>query len=232
MASKYNIFYCGGRPWLSGKWMERTGSDPHGIRIMTEKDQIYPIFIENLYFAAGNILKQDLLSLGGDAVVHKFFVNAKVEHGDVLLLGTAKHYRYLQTKMYAQHWGLKELGEDLRVVMENLLLYREYMAEKEGQPKTGQPPTVRKRVLPSTAAAAGALEEVTEEVAVHLPIRPDTEPGHPYPGWIPLEELMTRLPLNRAKNEGFIPITILGLDANRENSEYFFPTISRGYVIL
>lgn len=128
MERKYNIFYCGGGIWRSSdsrEWMQKTSSDPSGIRIMMEKDQIYPIFVTNVYFGAGNILKQDLLSLGGDVAVHKFFVNAKQEYGNIILLGTAKHYRLLQTKMYAQHWGLKELAEELKIVMENLLYYRE-----------------------------------------------------------------------------------------------------------
>ena len=128
MEKDSNMFYCGEGIWKaadSKKWMELTGSDPHGIRIMMEKDQIYPIYMTNIYFGAGNILKQDMLSLGGDVVVHKFFVNGKEERGDVLLLGTAKHYRLLQTKMYAQHWGLKELAGDLKILMENLLTYRQ-----------------------------------------------------------------------------------------------------------
>lgn len=123
-----NIFYCGEGVWkaeASKGWMELTGSDPHGIRIMMEKDQIYPIFVTNIYFGAGNILKQDMLSLGGDVVVHKFFVNGKMESGSIVLLGTAKQYRLLQTKMYAQHWGLKELAEDLKIIIENLKTYRE-----------------------------------------------------------------------------------------------------------
>lgn len=123
-----NIFYCGEGVWkaeTSKGWMELTGSDPHGIRIMMEKDQIYPIFVTNIYFGAGNILKQDMLSLGGDVVVHKFFVNGKMESGSIVLLGTAKQYRLLQTKMYAQHWGLKELAEDLKIIIENLKTYRE-----------------------------------------------------------------------------------------------------------
>lgn len=123
-----NIFYCGEGVWKAGAskgWMELTGSDPHGIRIMMEKDQIYPIFVTNIYFGAGNILKQDMLSLGGDVVVHKFFVNGKMESGSIVLLGTAKQYRLLQTKMYAQHWGLKELAEDLKIIIENLKTYRE-----------------------------------------------------------------------------------------------------------
>ena len=78
-----------------------------------------------LHFGAGNILKQDMLSLGGDVVVHKFFVNGKMESGSIVLLGTAKQYRLLQTKMYAQHWGLKELAEDLKIIIENLKTYRE-----------------------------------------------------------------------------------------------------------
>ncbi len=158
MKRECTIFYCGEGIWDSLEWMEKTGSDPYGIRIMTEKNQIYPIYIENMYFAAGNIIKQDLLSLGGDAVVHKFFVNAKKEYGNVLLLGTAKHYRMLQTKMYAQHWGLKELGAELRIIMENLLYHRDHRQES----------------LEQTTSAEISIDFTglsTEEIMKQLPLR-------------------------------------------------------------
>ena len=192
MEREYNIFYCGEGIWKasdSRTWMEKAGSDPNGIRIMMEKDQIYPIYVSNVYFGAGNILKQDLLSLGGDVVLHKFFVNAKKEYGDILLLGTAKHYRLLQTKMYAQHWGLKELSEDLKIIMENMIFYR------ESDMLTG-------------------IEE--------------TENGIPFSPGISVEEAMKKLPLLRARKSGFKTLYVLDFENYKK---YFYPALSRGYLI-
>jgi hypothetical protein len=200
-----NIFYCGEGVWKaepSKGWMELTGSDPHGIRIMMEKDQIYPIFVTNIYFGAGNILKQDMLSLGGDVVVHKFFVNGKMESGSIILLGTAKQYRMLQTKMYAQHWGLKELAEDLKIVMENLKTYRELYE-------------LDLNLSSSFNLDLSGIDFSQKESAI--------------------EEVIKNLPLNRAKNEGFVILSLEKIPSEFTEAQIkkmlFFPAISRGYYI-
>ncbi len=205
MKKDYNIFYCGEGVWKAGAskgWMELTGSDPHGIRIMMERDQIYPIFVTNIYFGAGNILKQDMLSLGGDVVVHKFFVNGKMESGSIVLLGTAKHYRLFQTKMYVQHWGLKELAEDLKIVMENLKTYRE-LDETD------------LNVSSSFNLDLSGINFSQKEPAI--------------------EEVMKKLPLNRAKNEGFVKLSLEKIPSEFIEAQIkkalSFPAISRGYYI-
>jgi len=40
-----------------------------------------------------------MLSLGGDAIVHKNVINCKVENSDIILLGTKKHYELLLQKL-------------------------------------------------------------------------------------------------------------------------------------
>ncbi len=206
-----NIFFCGEGIWKakhSKEWMEKTGSDPHGIRIMMEKDQIYPIFITNIYFGAGNILKQDMLSLGGDVVVHKFFVNGKMESGSIVILGTAKQYRFLQTKMYAQHWGLKELAEDLKILVENIKTYRE-MDE-----------------MVTDNVATDFDEQFSEIDLSKLDLTQKKSI---------IEEVMAKLPLNRAKKVGFISIPIekfnFGLTEMEKKEMLFYPAISRGYYL-
>lgn len=129
---KRSIFYCGPEIWPAAKsqmWMDMTGCDAKGVAIMMEKDQIYPIYISNIYFGAGNILKQDMLSIGGDVVVHKYFINGREERGDIVILGTAKQIRQLRIKMRTQHWGLKELSEEVKIVMDNLNRWRRGLDE-------------------------------------------------------------------------------------------------------
>ena len=212
-----NIFYCGEGVWkadASKGWMELTGSDPHGIRIMMEKDQIYPIFVTNIYFGAGNILKQDMLSLGGDVVVHKFFVNGKMESSSIVLLGTAKQYRLLQTKMYAQHWGLKELAGDLKIIMENLKTYREL--DEADQNFDSE--------LSSDSASNLSLSFNLNLSEIDFNKKESA-----------IEEAMKNLPLNRAKNEGFVKLSLEKIPPKFTEAQIkkmlFFPAISRGYYI-
>jgi len=118
----FNLFYCGGGLWNARPWLELTKADTGGIVIMEKKAEILPVYVENLYCAAANILKQELLSLGGELAVYRYAVNCKVEYGDVLILATSKQYRLLYKKLAMQYWKLKELGQELRIVINNISL--------------------------------------------------------------------------------------------------------------
>jgi len=133
----FNLFYCGDGLWDARPWLEWTKSDEGGIAIMEKKANILPIYVENLYCGAANILKQELLSLGGELAVHKYAVNCKVEYGDVLILATNKQYRLLYKKLAMQHWKLKNLGQELKIVLNNTLAAnkQEIQKVKESQYK-------------------------------------------------------------------------------------------------
>lgn len=118
----FNAFYCGSGLWDARPWLEGTKSDIGGIAIMEKKANILPVYVENVYCGAANILKQELLSLGGELSVHKYAVNCKVEYGDVLILATYKQYRLLYRKLAMQHWKLKDLGQELKLIINNILL--------------------------------------------------------------------------------------------------------------
>ena len=100
------------------KEVENVGADLSTISIFTAKGRIMPIKVYDVSPAAANILKQEMLSLGGDAIVHRNAINCKIEKSDVLLLGTPRHYRYLKDKLaYMPYWGLKEIGELIVSIM-------------------------------------------------------------------------------------------------------------------
>lgn len=99
---------------------ESIGPDSMGLKIMLEKERIYPLYLKDVKTPVANILKQSMLSLGGEAVVARGSVNLGVEKTDVLLLGTVKQYKSLRPKLSYQPWGLKKLGEDLEHFLQNL----------------------------------------------------------------------------------------------------------------
>lgn len=100
--------------------MRMIGPDPAGTELMLDKARIYPLYLQGVKSAAANILKQQMLSLGGEAVVGRWVVNSAREESDVLLLGTAKHYRALTDKLSGQPWGLQEAGARLGTILEGL----------------------------------------------------------------------------------------------------------------
>lgn len=97
---------------------ESIGPDIIGTNIMLEKERIHPVYVKEVKSPAANVLKQSMLSLGGEAVVSRGTVNLAAEKTDILLLGTVKQYKALCPKLIKQPWGLKKLGERLERLLQ------------------------------------------------------------------------------------------------------------------
>ena len=96
------------------------GVDNRAIEIMAGKCFIIPVKLYSVDCVHANILKQEMLSLGGEAAVNKEIYALKKKKTDVLILGTAKQYKYLISKLIIQPFiGLKKLGQDLNEALKN-----------------------------------------------------------------------------------------------------------------
>lgn len=82
--------------------MEKIGADPRGIEIMAPKGILRAVKLEGVGFAAANILKQEMLAKGGEAVLARSIYYGDKESTDVLLLGTLGHYSELIAKLRLQ----------------------------------------------------------------------------------------------------------------------------------
>jgi dihydropteroate synthase len=82
--------------------MEKIGASPPGVKIMTPKASFRIVKLEGLNFAAANILKQEMLSRGGDVVTSRSVYTTKESDSDVLLLGTLRQYDDLLAKLRMQ----------------------------------------------------------------------------------------------------------------------------------
>jgi len=91
--------------------MRKIGVTQEGITLMVPKYIFKTIKLNDVRNATANILKQEMLSLGGEAAVHKYVVNCKVEKTDVLLAGTLRIYTKLIQKLKMQVLDLREIGE-------------------------------------------------------------------------------------------------------------------------
>lgn len=100
--------------------LERIGVDPAGIARMLPKLELLPILVPRLRPAAANILKQELLSLGGDAAVARGTVACSIDTTDVLLIGTRKQLTGLCAKLAQQPFGLAALAEQVRQLLATL----------------------------------------------------------------------------------------------------------------
>ena len=93
--------------------IERTESDPEGVGIMTRKGRIYPIRLSGVSLKAAPLLKQELLSVGGDAAHARGVADHSVESSPVVLLATWGQYRRLIPKLKRQPFRLKELADEV-----------------------------------------------------------------------------------------------------------------------
>lgn len=88
--------------------MEKVGASVPGMKIMMPKASFRVIKVEGLNFAAANIIKQEMLARGGEAVISRQVYSTKDVDSDVLLLGTERHYQDLLRKLRVQPF--KSLG--------------------------------------------------------------------------------------------------------------------------
>ncbi|MCD6080419.1 MAG: dihydropteroate synthase [Candidatus Omnitrophica bacterium] len=97
----------------------KIGVHPSGIKIMTPKAQSLIIKIDNISTISANVLKQEMLSLGGEVAVSQGTISGKDRRTSCILIGSLRHYRDLILKLKYQPWGLKELAGKIQEVIKN-----------------------------------------------------------------------------------------------------------------
>lgn len=100
--------------------LERIGVDPAGISRMVPKLEQHALLVPQVKAAAANILKQEMLSLGGDAAVTRGTVACSVATTDVLLIGSRKHLLALCNKLKGQPFGLQTMATEISTVLQTL----------------------------------------------------------------------------------------------------------------
>lgn len=98
--------------------LQRVAVDGYGIVEMVPKMRTLCVHLPQLACRQANILKQEMLSLGGDAAVARGTVACSIDRTDCVLIGTAKQLRRLCVKLKVQPFGLPALAEELNRLME------------------------------------------------------------------------------------------------------------------
>ncbi len=94
--------------------MTEIGVDPAGISLMSPKAAGRAVRLEGLSAWQANLLKQEMLSLGGDAAVHRGAIDCSAPTTAALLMGSVKHFRALLDKLAAQPPTMRLIGEEVR----------------------------------------------------------------------------------------------------------------------
>lgn len=100
--------------------------DPAGIGMMAGKMLTRCVKLHNLQCRQANILKQEMLALGGDAAVARGTVACSIDSTDVILIGTDKQLHRLCNKLAPQPFGLPALAAELSQILSHVVLPPRY----------------------------------------------------------------------------------------------------------
>jgi dihydropteroate synthase len=99
--------------------MKRVGVDPTGVKLMEGKTLHLNLKVEGIEPRTANLLKQELLSLGGDVAVDGRGLDCSAKQTDAILMGTQKHFEKLILKLES-YPNLHPLGQSIKETLKNI----------------------------------------------------------------------------------------------------------------
>jgi len=100
--------------------IQKIGSDPQSIEIMAPKTVSKVIKLENVVLQDAIIIKQDMLSIGGEVAVPKNTFELHEKTGDILIIGTLKQLNELVEKLNRHYPRLKNIAKELAVLLKDV----------------------------------------------------------------------------------------------------------------
>lgn len=125
------------RPGAIMSEMKRLGAEEAGIRRMVPKSIGLVIKLHAVRTPAALILKEEMLSKGGDAAIHRDCITGKVDRSDVLLMGSEAVFNRVTADLHAQPFDLPGIAEEIRKAIRNY----------QGQPTMPRLPKMGERTL-------------------------------------------------------------------------------------
>lgn len=100
--------------------IQKIGSDPKSIEIMAPKAISKVIKVENVLLQDAIIIKQDMLSIGGEVAIPKDAFELKEKRADILVMGTIKQLHELVEKLNRHYPRIKNIAEELLVLLNDI----------------------------------------------------------------------------------------------------------------
>ena len=101
--------------------IKKIGSDPYSIEIMAPKAISKLIKMENVILQDAIIIKQDMLSIGGEVAVPKNTFELNEKKASILIIGTIKQLNELVIKLNRHYPRLKKISNELSLILKDLL---------------------------------------------------------------------------------------------------------------
>ena len=102
------------------KEIQNIGSDPNSIDIMAPKAIFKVIKLEQVVLQDAIIIKQDMLSLGGEVAIPRDAFELKKNPADILVMGTITELRELVGKLQRHYPRLQTIAAELAVILEEI----------------------------------------------------------------------------------------------------------------
>lgn len=100
--------------------IQKIGSDPQGIDIMAPKAISKVIKLEDVVLQDAVIIKQDMLSIGGEVAVPKNTFGTHEETGDILVIGTLKQLNDLVEKLGRHYSRLGNIAHEIENILKEV----------------------------------------------------------------------------------------------------------------
>ncbi len=102
------------------KEIQTIGSDPKSFDIMAPKAVFKVIRLEQVVLQDAIIIKQDMLSLGGEVAIPWDAFKLKKNPGQILLMGTVAQLWQLVEKLQRHYPRIQEIAGELAVLLEKI----------------------------------------------------------------------------------------------------------------
>ena len=96
------------------KRIQDIGCDPKSIDIMAPKMISKVIKVKNVLLQDAIIIKQDMLSIGGEVAIPKDSFELKERYADILIIGTLKQQYELIEKLKRHYARIKQVAQELK----------------------------------------------------------------------------------------------------------------------
>jgi dihydropteroate synthase len=100
--------------------LKRVGVDLYGVAAMVPKMRNVNVMLEGIECKVANILKQEMLSVGGDVAVARGTIDCSIDRSDAIIMGTLKQIKRFAEKISVQPFGLKKISENLTEFLRNM----------------------------------------------------------------------------------------------------------------
>jgi dihydropteroate synthase len=100
--------------------LRKIDCDPYGIEAMLPKMVHHNVLLEGIKCNIANIIKQEMLSIGGDAAVSRSSVSCSVAETDCIIMGTEKQIQRLCDKISIQPLGLSAISKAIKELLANV----------------------------------------------------------------------------------------------------------------